>query len=591
VAIPPEVVREIRERTDVVDVVSRYVTLKRRGSSIKGLCPFHQEKSPSFYVVPKKDIYHCFGCGESGDVFSFLMKIKGLTFPEAVKELAGPAGVTIEERELSPGEREVIQRRATAKEACAAAAEWFHSNLMTRPDAAKARDYLTARGITQDVASRWRLGWAPDAWTGLVDHLHSVGISPEIAEAARLAQQSSRNNSYFDFFRARLMIPILDERDAPIAFGGRLIEGEGPKYMNSRESEIYDKSRTLYGLNHARRFIADRERVIVVEGYFDVISVAEAGFGEAVATCGTALTEQHLGRLRRLMGKSSVAYVTFDTDEAGMRAAERSLPLFLQQGVVAKRLVLPGAKDPDEFLRAEGAESFEKHLVGAQPLFDEVLHRMIRTHGVGVEGRRASVEDVAPLLRLAAPDSRPFLVSSAARILGENEQLLHQAAGRGPIPQMAQRPTGQRWVGSTELNRLIWLLLHHPNEVQNIVAEADPALVTDREDVRWAIGQLLAGESLGSILPDLPADVGRVLNAAAAREGLHDAEDAADAARQILGRFQFRALNAQLSGLRQELSSCDPDLNGTRYRELLEKRADLQRQCNDLKSLVGPLRR
>ncbi len=589
--IPQETVREVRDRTDIVDVVSRHVTLKRRGKSISGLCPFHQEKSPSFYVVPAKGIFHCFGCGESGDVFAFLMKIKGLSFPESVKELAGEAGVTIEERKLTEQERQVIRQRSSVKEACEIAAEWFHGNLMTRPDAQPARDYLAGRGIDGEVAVRWRLGWAPDSWSGLLDHLHSQGVSPQLAEAARLAQQSSRNNSHFDFFRGRVMIPIQDERDAPIAFGGRLIEGEGPKYINSRESDIYDKSRTLFGLNHARRYIADKQRVIVVEGYFDVISVVEGGFGETVASCGTALTEHHLGRLQRLMGASAVAFLTFDSDEAGLRAADKALPLFLQHGVEARRIALTGAKDPDDFLRAKGPEAFEQHLAAATPLFAEVLHRMVRHNGVSVAGRRASVRDVVPLLRLAQSSSRPFMVSEAASILGEGEHLLHQALGHSRSSDQPHAMPSARWVGTPELNRLIWLLLHYPLQVKDILADADPEMVTTRNDVRSAMGRLIDGEELSSILADLPPEVVRVFNAAAAKEGLIEAEEAASAAHEILARFQFRALNAQLGSLREELSSCDPDLNGTRYRELLSRRAELQRECNDLKRLVGPLQR
>jgi DNA primase len=425
--IPRALIDEIRERTDIAEVIGQAVTLRSQGGRSVGLCPFHQEKSPSFHVLRDKQIYHCFGCKESGDVFTFLMKTQGLSFTEAVKELAGPAGITLEERQLDPKERAKMQARASLHDACAFAAEWFHTNLLSRPEGLAAREALKARGCGVETWKRFRLGYAPDRWTGLLDHLQSRGVPPELAIRAGLARRNEQRGSAYDFFRDRLMIPILDRRDRPIAFGGRILSGEGPKYINSSETEIYEKSSTLYGLSLGRAAIQRKDRVIVVEGYFDAISLAQAGFEEVVATCGTALTEGHLEQIRRL---TTTVIALFDTDEAGKRAAERALPMFFGVGVEPRHLELPGAKDPDEYVQKNGAAAFEQRLSSARSLVEVVIGWSAQRHGSTPAGRQRSVTEILPLLLQMPPIQREAAVARAAGLLGVGELALRELIGR-----------------------------------------------------------------------------------------------------------------------------------------------------------------
>lgn len=576
--IPKATIEEIRDRVDIAEVVGRFVTLKRRGSSHVGLCPFHQEKSPSFNVIPHKQIYHCFGCGEGGDVFSFLMKLQGLQFGEAAKELASQVGVTIEERLLTPDEQARVSRRASLHDACREAAEWFHTVLMSRPEGAGAREYLKGRGIRPETAQRFRLGFAPEGWTPLLDHLHSKGVTPQLAVRAGLARHNEDRGSHYDFFRNRVMVPILDHRDRPIAFGGRLLEGEGAKYFNSPETDIYDKSQTLYGLGLARRAIQQKGRAIVVEGYFDVIALAQEGFEEAVATCGTALTPAHMQKLRRL---TQTAVALFDTDEAGQRAAEKSLPLFLEAEVEALHLELPGAKDPDEFIRASGAEAFEAALNRSRPLLEQVVDRSIQRHGTSANGRGRAVSEIAPLLRQLRGVARSDMLMKISSALGVPERALREQLGRGP----EQRPSHSaptRWVGDKQLNRLLWLLIHFPDHAGPVVANiADPAFVTDRPDVGRVVMRLLQQADLPTILDDVDdPQVKGLLQHLAAREGFCEEDQAVREAKQILARMERRHVEQRLRELHLSIRQADAD--PARVLELLKERVTLQQRVKEL---------
>jgi len=552
VSIDKSTIEAIRDRTDIAEVVSRHVTLQRKGRSLVGLCPFHQEKTPSFNVVESKSIYHCFGCGAGGDVFKFLMEIEGLSFVEAVKELAGPAGVQIQDRALSPEEKQRLRSRATLYQVCEEACGWYQNNLLTHPSAGIARDYLARRGMAPEIIERARLGYARDSWNGLLDHLHGKGIDAKLAIAAGVAGRSQKTGNAYDFMRHRVIFPILDGRDRPIAFGGRVLEGDGPKYLNTPESDVYEKSRTLYGLSWARADIQRRGRALVVEGYFDVLSLLQAGFGEAVATCGTSLTADHVQQLRRF---TTTVVALFDGDEAGLRAADRSLPMFLDAGVEALNLKLPGAMDPDDFIQEEGAEAFEARLGRATPLLELIVRRAAERHGTTPGGRQRAVAEVVPMLRRLPSVLQSDLLIRTCDLLGVSEATLRREVGR-PIrhPRGPAAQGGARWVGNDKLNHLLWLMLHYPDHAAPLVRARGTSFLSEREDVKWAVFQLLEGMPLPSLLEELEdPDVVRVLQATAARAELYAEGQAAEATRQVLVRLEVEAVEGLLLSLSRKL--------------------------------------
>ena len=582
--IPKETIEAIRDRTDIVEVIGRVVTLKKRGRNLIGLCPFHQEKTPSFNVLPERQIYHCFGCSEGGDVFKFVMKTQGLGFVETVKELAGPAGVTIEERELTEQERTALRRRASLFDACEAAAAWFHKNLMTSPGAVDARTYLEERGITRETATRYRLGYAPPGWDNLANELNRQRIPAELALRASLCKRSERSGGIYDVFRDRLIFPILDTRDRPVAFGGRVMSGDGPKYLNSPESEVYDKSATLYGLSWARPHIQRRGRALLVEGYFDVLALLQAGFRETIATCGTSLTPKHVSQLQRLT--SSVVTV-FDSDEAGQRAAERSLPLFLDAGIEARKLDLGDDKDPDDFVRERGSQAFEVALKRATPLLENVARRLASRHGRTGAGRAEAVNELVPLLRRMPEALRNTTLPRMADLLDVQEYALREAVGRGR-QQASGRPSGEArrtLQPSPEVKRLVWLLVQHTAAVTPVLQQVPPQLVTTHRALGATIGRLLGGEDLGRVLSDTEdQEVVALFTAAAAHAGPHTSETAVPAAMRILARLELRQLQARLSEIkhRTEQASDPGDM-----RALVLERMELQRRLPELRKRVS----
>ncbi len=547
--IPRHLIDEVRERTEIVEVVQRFVSLQRRGNSYVGLCPFHQEKTPSFHVVPNKHLFHCFGCQASGDVFRFLMQLEGLSFIEAVKELAGPAGVTIEERELTPDERKQLKRRATTYDVLEAAAAFYESVLWTRPEGAAGRAYLERRGLSEQTIRDARLGFAPDAWTALVDHLHRKGFPEALVEEVGLARQRQGGSGRYDFLRARVIFPIRDERGRVLAFGGRILEGDGPKYMNTPESPVYEKSKVLYGIDRARQAIQRKDRILVVEGYMDVIALHQAGFEETVATCGTSLTEDHLEKVRR-MTRQVVAL--FDADEAGSRAAERALKMFFGIGLQPWRLDLPGAKDPDELIRTQGAEAMEQALARKTPLLEWWVRRKREQMGEGAATQAALVEEVLPLLR-ALP---PAVISQMASLLRVGEGALLEQLKRQPAPPVdhAASPQTAGWRPSREMVHVLWLVVHRRDEVADVITRADPGLLDGPPELAGLVARLLSGEPVAAVLADArDPGLARTLSAVVAREDLYAADQAASGLCQILDALARPRREAMLAHLDQAL--------------------------------------
>lgn len=419
-----EKVSEIRDRSSILEVVSDYVTLKKTGRNHKGLCPFHSEKTPSFMVNEEKQIFHCFGCGEGGDVFTFLMKAGHFSFPQAVEELARRYGVSLPTRELSASQKKEMAKREGLFEINRMASEYFHDLLTRRREGEEGRRYLSQRGISQEIVTAHGLGYSTDRWDGLVEHLREKKASLDLAAELGLILPK-RREGWYDAFRGRVLFPIFDLHQRIVGFGGRRI-GEGePKYLNSPESSIYHKGEVLYGLQIARPFATEKDCLIVVEGYFDLLTLHQYGWKHSVASLGTALTPQHIRILKRYT-KNVIAL--FDADPAGMQAALRSLPLFLEEEVTGKTVVLPKGEDPDGFLRKGNLEEFTKRVEQAVPLIDFFFERLMKRYDVkSVEGKvRVAKEGLALLGKIPDRIRKDFYVRSLAERLDVKESFLYE---------------------------------------------------------------------------------------------------------------------------------------------------------------------
>lgn len=357
-----DIVEEVRMRSDIVDVISGYVKLRRRGSSYFGLCPFHNEKTPSFSVSPGKQMYYCFGCGAGGNVFTFIMEYENFTFPEALKFLADRAGITLPEQEYSEEARKQRDKKSAILEVNKIAAKYFYYQLRSQ-QGTKAMEYLRNRMLSDETMKRFGLGYAGPYSDALYRYLKKQGISHEILKESGLMQVSEKQGMY-DKFWNRVMFPIMDVNNKVIGFGGRVMGDAKPKYLNSPETLIFDKSRNLYGLNFART--SKKKNLLVCEGYMDVISLHQAGFTNAVASLGTALTSQHASLLKRYTDE---VILTYDSDEAGIRAALRAIPLLKEAGVSARVLHMEPYKDPDEFIKALGTDAFQDRIDMAENSF------------------------------------------------------------------------------------------------------------------------------------------------------------------------------------------------------------------------------
>ncbi|MBU2537034.1 MAG: DNA primase [Proteobacteria bacterium] len=428
-----DTVQLIKDAADIAEIIGEHVSLKRAGTNLKGLCPFHSEKTPSFTVNPDRKTYHCFGCGEGGDVFSFMMNFHRLSFTEAMKELARKYQIALPEKPLNPQEQEKAQKREALHVANDKAAELFHQLLVSDPSAQKAREYLAKRGIPEEITKDFRLGFAPDSWNFLVNTLPKQNITTETAKEAGLIVPRD-NGGFYDRFRNRVMFPIIGLTGRVIAFGGRILDDGQPKYMNSPESPVFDKSRTLFGLYQNRDYIRQAKSCLVVEGNFDLLSLVVHGVRNVVAPLGTALTQAHV---RSLRGYTDEVILLFDGDQAGLKAAMRSVPIFLSEQVTAKIAVLPEAHDPDTFIREFGPDGLRKHLEKAMPLPEFVFDKLVAQHGSSVAGKTKIVEELRELIKAIGDQhlQRTLFVSHFAKKLGLAPQQLLE----GVIP--SSQPT------------------------------------------------------------------------------------------------------------------------------------------------------
>ena len=394
--ISEEIIDEIRLRTDILAVISEYVTLQRKGKTYLGLCPFHSEKTPSFTVTPEKQIFYCYGCHTGGNVFAFLMKKENWTFVETLKYLAEKAGISLPERPLSPREHQARERRKRWEEIHDWAASYFHQILLTAPEGEPGRQYFRKRGIDEETIRSFRLGYAPDSWDGLLKALKARGVrAKELLDAGLVLEKPKTEGEYYDRFRNRVIFSILDARGRPVGFGGRVLDNSLPKYLNSPETEFFSKGRHLYGMHRAHQGIRAEGFALLAEGYMDVIALHRAGYANAVASLGTALTKNQAKLLKRYTSKVVIVY---DSDDPGTQAALRAAEILSEEDLRVEILHLEGAKDPDEFLHAQGSLAFKASLTQTQS-YVEFKYRILAK-----ERPLFKVSDKAELVARLAPD-------------------------------------------------------------------------------------------------------------------------------------------------------------------------------------------
>lgn len=441
-----EFIDRVRESSDLVEIVSQYVTLKRSGSGYQGLCPFHGEKTPSFSVSDVKQVYHCFGCKASGNVFKFVQDYMGLTFPEAVEHLAQRAGLPLPESESSwvgSGSEKQEQKKLLYR-INAFASEFYHQRLLKLDKQHEVWKYLEGRGLTREDVESYKLGWASNQWSDLSEALGRKKAPLDLTEKVGLIKRRSQSSGHYDLFRSRLMFPIFSPTEKCLGFGGRVIGDDHPKYLNSPDSEVFHKGQVFYGLNLSAKHIRSRDLVLVVEGYMDWIALAKAGLSHAVATLGTALTDRHARLIHRY---TSNVVVLFDGDEAGQAAAERSLPILLKEGLFVKGLFLPAKMDPDDFIKAHGAEALEGLVERAPDLFNLLLEQELRKSGTSPSDKTKVIEKMSSILNAVEKDSlKELYVESLAYALNVDKSLI-------PVQRSERSGTASRPASGAERRR------------------------------------------------------------------------------------------------------------------------------------------
>jgi DNA primase len=424
--IPPEVIERIRSQADIVQVISEYLTLKKAGANYKALCPFHREKTPSFMVNPARQIFHCFGCGAGGNVFGFLMRQEGFTFPEAVRFLAAKMGIQVKEYRVSPGQREMREQLFDLYEF---ATSFYHRCLTQSPRAENARNYLQKRELGDEVVKKFSLGWAPDGWDSLLSAATKKGFSNDVLLRAGLTKKSAEGRLY-DAFRNRIMFPIWGISGKVIAFGGRALGEDQPKYINSPETPIYQKGQILYNLHRAKKNVADDNAVIVVEGYTDVIRLVMGGVENVVASSGTAFTQAQARLIKRYANDVTLV---FDPDSAGEAAAQRGIEVLLAEDLGIKVALLPVGKDPDAFVREQGPDAFIKAVGGAKNFIEFHTEKAAATAGASqLESKIATANMLASLVgKIPNPIRREEYLRLVGSRLGIKPETLRQASQKG----------------------------------------------------------------------------------------------------------------------------------------------------------------
>ena len=574
----------VKQQADIVRVVGEYVRLKKSGQNLTGLCPFHSEKTPSFAVHPVKQIYHCFGCGVGGDVFKFVMEMEKITFPDAVRAVAEKCGIAVPRaRERTPEERKENQQRTSLVEMHREAAAFFAQQLGGTPEGKAVRAYLLDRGLDSEAIARFGIGFAPSGGEGLLRAMKQK-YPEKVVEASDLFSRDQSGRLY-DRFRRRVMFPIANESGKIVAFGGRALGDDLPKYLNSPETPIYSKSNILYHLDRAKEALRQSDFAVLVEGYMDAIAVALAGVSNVVASCGTSLTESQVKLLNRFTRRIVVNY---DPDTAGQAATERSLSTLLEQGAEVRVLALPGGKDPDSFIRAEGAAAYTKLLNEAPPYVDYLIARARKMDLTSAEGKLRAVNFLMPYVQ-RIPDRilRSEWATRIAQQLRIEEPVLRESMRRAASERRSEvksRPELVGRAGKPAERRLVQMLIEAEEFrlqlAQQIRAEdLHRGLETERI-LAALVGACESGEKpdIASIAAGLENRDNNLLNEIAFEAASAPTWEEAESCLAVLRR---RRAEEELAAVQRQIETQAAAAgSSSELRRLLERKQELRRRLN-----------
>ncbi|MGD8835243.1 MAG: DNA primase [Desulfobacteraceae bacterium] len=499
--IPEDTINQIKNTANIVEIVSDSVVLEKSGRNYKGLCPFHAEKTPSFTVSAEKQIFYCFGCHTGGNVFSFVMQHEGLSFPETVRALGLKYGIEVPDNRLSPEQKHRLSEKEKLFRVNELAMYFFQKSLRDPEIGQQAKAYLVGRGMTRKIIQGHNLGYSPHRWDGLLRHLGKKKVPAQLIAKTGLIVPRKNSSGYYDRFRDRIMFPIFDQNQKVIGFGGRVM-GEGmPKYLNSPETPLYNKRRSLYGIQKAKPEIRKTGIVYLVEGYFDALALHLYGINNAVATLGTALTPEHVQLLKGLIGPSGKAILVYDSDQAGIKAAQRSIAIFEQGYLDARILVLPDGYDPDDYLKEYGPEDFHTASERALGMIPFLIESAIQRYGTSLEGKVKVVSALQHALAHVQDNiARSLYIKQLAERLDIDETAIMEkvrlSPGKGPMNNNMPtevRQTTERTAPPDRLEQqIVAMIIRYPVMIPEIVGGN---ILDDFEDEKLkTIGQMIINQ-------------------------------------------------------------------------------------------------
>jgi DNA primase len=499
--IPEDTIRRVKNTANIVELIGDNVVLKKSGRNYLGLCPFHSEKTPSFTVSPDKQIFYCFGCHTGGNIFSYVMQHQGLSFPDAVRAVAGKYGIEVPDERMSPAQKQQLSEKEKLFRINHLAANFFRDALLDAQVGQQALTYLLGRGMTRKMIDAHQLGYAPDGWDGLLRHLERKRVPAGLLAKTGLVVPRKDGSGYYDRFRDRVMFPIFDQSQQVIGFGGRVMGDGLPKYLNSPESAVYSKSRSLYGIDKARQAARQSATIYLVEGYFDALALHLYGIPNSVATLGTALTAEHVQLLKGMVGPSGKATLVYDSDQAGIKAAHRSISIFEQGFLDARILVLPQGYDPDDYLREHGPDDFLKAAQQAVGMLTFLIDSAIQEHGLTLEGKVKVVAALQePLAAVQDSVARALYIKQLSERLAIDEtaimEKIRKVVGRQAAAGLVTRQEILNAAGDDGQRleeQIVAMILRYPTMIPDIVRRH--LLDYFKDDQLKSIGQRILNQT------------------------------------------------------------------------------------------------